>query len=420
MAYKAPDGPPPTYPQQAHYDAGPVDPRSQGYYGSPPPPNQYGSPAPYQQGYGPPPGGPYGPGPQYGGPYQQPPPMGYQQQPPMGYYDQRGGRGAGAGGGICAGIMSGLQTVRVNMVSQHGNEEFAQYPEPLIMPPKSGKHRQSFVILHGRGSNAKAFGPELLQTPIHDSSALVQDVFPDARFIFPTASKRRAQLFNRAIIGQWFDNGSLRKHIEKEEQLQYDGLRESSRYIHKLLEAEIVTVGAQNVLLWGLSQGCAISLISLLLWEGPKIAAVVGMCGWLPLRKRMEDAVYGLEEQFEEDNPFSDDNDPAATIESKYDIAAEYLCEELQLSFHEHSNAPPQIPIFLGHGTEDEKVPLGSGKEAADFCRLMDFVVEYREYEGLGHWYSPSMLADIVAFIWEKTSISASEPRMVEQEASTC
>ncbi|KAK5168793.1 uncharacterized protein LTR77_006102 [Saxophila tyrrhenica] len=64
---KAPEGPPPGYPQQAHFDAGPVDPRSQNYYGSPPPqqygsPSPYGQPGPYQQGpYGPPPGPGYGP-----------------------------------------------------------------------------------------------------------------------------------------------------------------------------------------------------------------------------------------------------------------------------------------------------------------------------------------------------------------------
>ncbi|KAK3051412.1 hypothetical protein LTR09_007435 [Extremus antarcticus] len=107
MAYKAPDGPPPVYPQQAHYDAGPVDPRgqSQGYYGSPPP-QQYGQPAPYQQ--GPYQQGPYGqPAPGYGPQYQQQP-MYYQQQPPMGYHDDRRGGGMGAGGGICAGIMGAL------------------------------------------------------------------------------------------------------------------------------------------------------------------------------------------------------------------------------------------------------------------------------------------------------------------------
>ena len=163
------------------------------------------------------------------------------------------------------------------------------YPEPLIVAPRTGKHIQSFIVLHGRGSNATYFGPVLLQTQI-PGVGFLQDAYPNAKFIFPTASKRRAKLFNRTPINQWFDNWSPPTTTEHQE-IQFDGLRESSTYIHSLLHAEIAAVGPENVVLWGLSQGAATSLISLLLWEGPKFAAAIGMCGWLPLRKHMEDAI---------------------------------------------------------------------------------------------------------------------------------
>ena len=108
MAYKGPDGPPPSYPPQA-YDAGPY--QQPGNYGSPAPP--MGGPGPY----GPPPGNQdyYG-GQQQG--YNQPP-MQYQQQPmypqqgqgyppPQGqYYQDDRGRGSSSSG-ICAGIMGAL------------------------------------------------------------------------------------------------------------------------------------------------------------------------------------------------------------------------------------------------------------------------------------------------------------------------
>ena len=93
--YQAPSGPPPTYPQQAHYDARPYDSRGPA---SPPPQNQI---VPYQQyeGYGGP-GWQYGPPGQYGYPQQPynqgwgggPPPGGYYGGPPpggMGYYPQQ-------------------------------------------------------------------------------------------------------------------------------------------------------------------------------------------------------------------------------------------------------------------------------------------------------------------------------------------
>ena len=48
-------------------------------------------------------------------------------------------------------------------------------------------------------------------------------------------------------------------------------------------------------MLGGLSQGCATSLISLLLWDGPPLKATFGMCGWLPYRSRLEEIISGGE-----------------------------------------------------------------------------------------------------------------------------
>lgn len=164
----------------------------------------------------------------------------------------------------------------------------AQYPEVLVRQPLSGSHRQTFILLHGRGSFGAKFGPDLLATRIPDFGSL-SDAFPHAKFIFPTASKRRARIFKRTPIHQWFDYWSL-ETPEKREELQIDGLRETSKYIHGLLKKEVELVGADNVVLGGLSQGCAASLVALLLWDGEPLAGMVGMCGWLPYRKMMENA----------------------------------------------------------------------------------------------------------------------------------
>ncbi|USW55935.1 hypothetical protein Slin15195_G092540 [Septoria linicola] len=104
--HDAPQGAPPSYPPQAHYDAGPVPQggASNDYYGQQQPqynqggypPQQYnqgGYDPNYNQGY-PPQGYPQGQPMQY----QQGP---YQQYPPGGVPQDRGG-GSGAGG-CCAG-----------------------------------------------------------------------------------------------------------------------------------------------------------------------------------------------------------------------------------------------------------------------------------------------------------------------------
>jgi predicted esterase len=200
------------------------------------------------------------------------------------------------------------------------------------------------------------------------------------------------------------------------EELQIDGLRETSAYIHELLRQEIKIVGsAGNVVLGGLSQGCAASLISLLLWDGEPLAAAVGMCGWLPFRTDMENTTRGVEdiEVEEEDfNPFAnpEDNDNPSNIDNSSSVdppiqAVAYLREELGIPVLPSLHLPFQrTPLFLGHGSEDEKVPVKLGREAASCLSAMTMDVSWKEYEALEHWYSASMLQDLVDFVRERAA----------------
>jgi predicted esterase len=150
----------------------------------------------------------------------------------------------------------------------------------MSLPPAlSGVHKHSTILLHGRGSNASTFGPPLLTHSIPGFKG-PSSAFPDTKFIFPTASFRRATMYKRKWITQWFDNWSLSTSTAREE-LQIAGLKGGIAFIHGLLRAEIEAVGAENVLLggpFGLSQGCATSL-SILAWEGEPFKAAFGMCG---------------------------------------------------------------------------------------------------------------------------------------------
>ena len=72
-------------------------------------------------------------------------------------------------------------------------------------------------------------------------------------------------------------------------------------------------MGAKSVVLGGLSQGYAASLISLLTWEGEPFAASFGMCGWIPFRKHMSDIVSpersSGDAETDEPDPFARDAD---------------------------------------------------------------------------------------------------------------
>ena len=280
----------------------------------------------------------------------------------------------------------------------------SEYPEPLVVLPTHA-HKQTIIVLHGRGSNAETFGPPLLNTKLPDGR-IFQAAFPHAKFVFPTASKRRAQIYNRSIIRQWFDNGPLETPNERES-LMTDGLRESSKFIDGLLTEAIQEVGAPNVTLGSLSQGCAATLISVLLWTGEPLGAVFGMCGWLPLRYHMADIADPQTPSESDENPFAREEH----TDGKVDLPAEavsWLREELDFPIARPSSPstflPFQcIPIFLAHGTEDEKVNIELGRQARDFLAALGAKVEWREYEDLGHWYSGQMLGDLVVLLTGKT-----------------
>ena len=163
-------------------------------------------------------------------------------------------------------------------------------------------------------------------------------------------------------------------------------------------------------MLGGLSQGCATVLVALLTWEGEPIRAAFGMCGWLPFRKQMEDILIanmgnsddGGEDVFETDGGAVEYNTDTASH------AISFLREELGMESGGKELVFRKIPLFLGHGVEDQKVPVGFGREAVSYLKHLDVNVECHEYDGLGHWYSGAMLSDLVSAIrsitaWEYT-----------------
>ena len=183
-----------------------------------------------------------------------------------------------------------------------------------------------------------------------------------------------------------------------------DGLRESSKFIYRLLGEAIQEVGAENVTLGSLSQGCAVTLISILLWTGEPLGAVFGMCGWLPLRHHMADIADPQPPSEGDDNPFAREEHTDEEVDLPAEAIA-WLREELEFPTARSSSPLPfqQTPIFLAHGARDEKVNIDLGRQARDCLGALGAKVEWREYEDLGHWYSGQMLGDLVEFLTGKT-----------------
>ena len=186
-----------------------------------------------------------------------------------------------------------------------------------------------------------------------------------------------------------------------------EGLRETSGYVGGLAREEVGKVGVGNVVLGGLSQGCAAVVVAMLVGVGVGVGVggVVGLCGWLPYRRRLEEAAG--EGDGEEEDWFErvegDGRDGGGEGEGEeMRRAVGWLREELEVKGTGTGSSLSDIPLFLGHGVEDDSVDVELGREARDCMRTLGVKVEWREYEGLGHWYSEEMLADMMKFVKEE------------------
>ncbi|KAF5000639.1 hypothetical protein FDECE_11176 [Fusarium decemcellulare] len=277
-------------------------------------------------------------------------------------------------------------------------EKLGAREPPYVVEPRE-PHTYTFILLHGLGSNGEKFGAEFLDTGLTSSGRKLTELFPGARFVFPTSKRRRSTAFGRSMLTQWFDIVRLEDPSYRKER-QLDGLVESAREIREILAAELQKVQPQNLILGGLSQGCAMSLAVLLSLEH-SVGGFVGMSGYLTYQSDLETAI---KDEIDDDNPFED---LEGSNEQTSAVKAQALQRDLlSLHFLDHPSQDTtafKTPVFLGHGKEDDKVPYKLGEGAARLIRDAGYQVEWKCYENQGHWYKiPNQIDDICQFMASK------------------
>ncbi|KAK6511272.1 hypothetical protein TWF481_000193 [Arthrobotrys musiformis] len=303
--------------------------------------------------------------------------------------------------------------------------EQVKYPNPFIVTPTT-PHTHTIILLHGRGSNGPKFGTEFITSPT-STGATLQTTLPFAKWIFPTAKKRRAVLFKRIPINQWFDiydinNQSYREH------LQVDGLQETTELVHTLIEEEIRSgIPAERIVVGGLSQGCAASLYAMLCYKR-RIGGYIGMCGWLPFAKYVEGCLgISLSEGDPGDDMFEtlDDEESPGFFEKSDESngnegeraknptmeAIGFLKDNISFPISDDDRLEVlQTPVFLGHGALDEKVQFRLGEQARDALKGLGFKVTWEGYDDLGHWYKiPEEIDHIKEFLTNTLGIQSSD-----------
>lgn len=311
--------------------------------------------------------------------------------------------------------MAVVTVQKVESSSDDGDVSYSRpsesHLEPLIFPPKR-EHTHTFILLHGRGGAGNSFGPEFLVAETSCGKPL-QELLPGMKFVFPTAKRRRMARSNRCTINQWFDLFSLDDTCFRNE-LQVEGLRESSSFIHKIIQDEMELIPCSNIIIGGLSQGCATALYVLLTFQPPpprnmeesiSLGAMIGMSGWLPFCKAIIEVAENLSLPVGQGDIFALDGVAGSESNPRKEIQAlNFLRDNIDLPPLAIScPAALKTPVFLGHGTADEKVKIDHGQDAAAALEMLRMDVTWVAYQDFYHWYKePDEIDDIVAFLRKK------------------
>ena len=199
----------------------------------------------------------------------------------------------------------------------------------------------SVIWLHGLGADGNDFVP------------IVQELALPAigiRFVFPHAPMRAVTINGGFVMRAWYDIVS-QDIARKEDEL---GLRQSQTMVEELIAREAARgVPANRVVIAGFSQGGVIALQTALR-HPRRLAGAMSLSAYLPLVDKID---------------------------------------------RERNAANNDMPVFLGHGTSDNVVPLVLGKASRDQLIKMGYDVDWHQYpmahsvcaeelEDLSGWFS--------------------------------
>lgn len=195
----------------------------------------------------------------------------------------------------------------------------------------------SIIILHGLGADGNDFVPI--------AQELELSAVGPVRFVFPHAPVMPVTINNGYRMRAWYDIVGTDLVAREDEA----GLRKSMAEVEALLEREKQRgMAAGRIVLAGFSQGCAVSLLTGVRHR-ERLAGIAGLSGYLPLA---------------------------------------------QATVSERTDAGMLTPIFMGHGTQDNVVPVARGEASRDVLRKLGYDVEWHEYP-MAHSVCMEEIADL-------------------------
>jgi len=201
---------------------------------------------------------------------------------------------------------------------------------------ETGKNPTASVIwLHGLGADGNDFAPIVPELRLPKAAI---------RFVFPHAPVRPVTINGGMRMRAWYDitDGANRREDER-------GVRASQVLIEALIGREKERgTKAGRLVLAGFSQGGAIALHTGLR-HPERIAGIMALSTYVPVEEKLS---------------------------------------------AEASTANRDVPIFMGHGSDDPIIPLVQAEQSRNLLKSLGYPAEWHKY-AMPHSVCPEELADI-------------------------
>jgi lysophospholipase-2 len=251
-------------------------------------------------------------------------------------------------------------------------------------------HTHTVIFLHGRDSTAVEFAEELFESQASDDRTLSQ-LFPNFKWVFPYSGLRNSTRFEMEL-SQWFDIWSVEEPEERKE-IQLAGLKESIMFILDIIDREATIVPPKQIILGGISQGCATAIHALMQCD-VQLNGFIGFCGWLPFRNEIEAIIAE-----------ATNANPLQKIQSLFNSEYGNSYTPVSRQLYRKSASPLATPVFLSHAIDDCLVPISNGEKLYQELNLLGMPVTWKAYRDGGHWINePQGVDDMVAFLQNITT----------------
>ncbi|GCB61937.1 hypothetical protein scyTo_0007136, partial [Scyliorhinus torazame] len=214
-------------------------------------------------------------------------------------------------------------------------------PVPVIIPAAK-KATAAVIFLHGLGDTGHGW-----------AEGLAAIKTSHVKYICPHAPIAPVTMNFRMSMSSWFDIIGLSVDSVEDE----GGIKNAAENVKAMIDLEVKNgIPSHRIILGGFSQGGALSLYTALTTH-QKLAGVIGLSCWLPLRNSFPEAAA---------------NSPNKDVHT------------LQC----HGEADPLVPLTFGRLTADKVKTIINPNN-----------VTFKSYAGMAHSSSPQEMMDVKQFI---------------------